>query len=192
MYSLSRPPMGAVVAVQVEEPQDDAVGDQLGGQGDDEGVQAELGNEEAVDQTDDSADGHDGQQGNSHPEGGDLGQEGQHLVGVVSLLQESAGDGGGQTDGTAGGQVGTGQNDTAGDTQSHGQVGGDLNNQVAQRAHRQEVGTKDRSVDTEQQHQDVQSIVQNAVHHKAALVLCIHLLVFSSSALQVCHRISHC
>ena len=46
----------AVVAVEHEEDQDQAVGDELGGQGDDEGVQAELGYEEAVDHADERAD----------------------------------------------------------------------------------------------------------------------------------------
>ena len=45
----------AVVAVEHVEFQDQAVDDELGGQGDDEGVKAELGHKEAVDQAHDAA-----------------------------------------------------------------------------------------------------------------------------------------
>ena len=177
--------------VEVKEPQDDAVGDQLGGQCHDEGVQAELRHKEAVDQTDDGTDGQNAQQRNEHPEGGNFGQESQHLVCVVNSLQECAGDGSGQTDSTACGQVGTGQNDTAGDTQSHGQVSSNLNDQVAQATHGKEVGALDGGVDAECQHQNIQSIIQNQIGDVPLLILLAHLLIFSSSALQRCNRICH-
>ena len=64
---------------------------------------------------------------------GDDGPDGQgahvrpHLVGQVGgALEQGGRDAGGQAHDTTGAQVGAGENDTSGDTQSGGQVGGRL------------------------------------------------------------------
>ena len=46
-------------------------------------------------------------------------------------------------------------------------------------------------VDTEHQHQDIQSIIEDAIGPEATLVLLIHLAVFSSGTLQVSNGICH-
>ena len=154
-------------------------------------MQAELSNEEAVDQADEGAHSHDGQQGHEDPEAVDGGEVCKHLVDEVGLLQEHAGDGGGQAGDTACGQVGTGQDDTACNAQSHGQVGGHLGDQVGEGAQGQEVGLFDGGVNDKNRHQDVQRIIQDAVDPEPLLVLDVHLAVFGSSALEIGNRISH-
>ena len=64
----------AVVLVEHEEDEDQAVGDQLRCQRDDERMQAELRNEEAIDHADDRADEHDAQNRQQNPAAGDLRQ----------------------------------------------------------------------------------------------------------------------
>ena len=111
----------AVVAVEHEEDQDQAVSNELGGQRHDEGVQAELGYEEAVHHTDQRADGDDNENRQQNPTRGNGREVGEKLPGDGAILQQRARDGCGQTDHTSAGQVGTGQDDTAGDAQRHGQ-----------------------------------------------------------------------
>ena len=85
-----------------------------------------------------------------------------HLVGqVLRVLQQGSGDTGGQAHGTAGGQVGTGQDDTAADAQSGGQIGRRLGDDVDDGGGLEEVRVDDGDVDDGQDHDDDQGVVRN-------------------------------
>ena len=154
-------------------------------------MQAELGHEEAVDHAHQGADGQSGQDGHCNPAGGSLGQAGEHSVDIVGLLQEHGSHSCSQALDTAGGQVGTGQNDTAGDTQSHGQVRCHLGDQVSKRAPGKELLLLGSGVDNENQHQDIQGIVQDAVCHTAALILGAEGFEFIRSSAEIGYGICH-
>ncbi|MBQ2928039.1 MAG: hypothetical protein IJD98_05655, partial [Oscillospiraceae bacterium] len=106
----------ARVGAQLQEQQDAAIDDQLSGQGDDEGMELKLSHAEAIDKTDNGANCHNSQQ--SHIPGHNS-KAGEQLVG--GQLQ-TCGDTGSQTHLAASGNIGTGQDDTATDTQSDGQL----------------------------------------------------------------------
>ena len=182
----------AVVAIAHEEHEDGAVGDQLGGQGDDEGVQGELGHEEAVDKAHDGAHDHNGDDGDDNVgRHGQVGQPREDLVGPVGRLEQSGGDGSRQADHTAGGKVGTGEDDTAADTKGNGQGGRRQGDDVDNGAGLQEVFILEGGIDDENHHQDVKRVVENTVYPETALVFFIHLPVLGSSALDIFHGINH-
>ena len=178
----------AVVAVDHKEQQNGAVGDQLRGQGDDEGMQAELGHEEAVDRADDGAHNHDRQDGHND---GHLGHVGEHSAADFGALQQGGGDGGGQAHHAAGGQVGAGQDDAAADAQGDGQGRGRQGHDVDNGAGAQELGHLHGGVDNEHHHQDVQGVVEDAVSPEPSFILGVHHFVFSSGALQILYRVCH-
>src|SRR5699024_3613601 len=119
----------AVVAVGHEEDDDQAVGDELDGQGDDEGMELVLGNEEAVDRADEAADDDNGHQRDQDAGPAGIGGQEAEDAAIAHLLQ-GHGNGGGQAHHAAGRKVGTGQNDTAADAQCDGQVRGNLGEDV--------------------------------------------------------------
>ena len=124
----------AVVVVEHEENQNQAVGDQLRCQRDDERMQAELRNEEAIDHADDRADEHDAQNRQQNPAAGDLRKVREELSRDRAVLQKSARNCGGQADHTAAGKVGAGQDDTARDTERHRKRGRNEGENVDDRA----------------------------------------------------------
>ena len=154
-------------------------------------MQAELCHKEAVDQADNGADSDDGEQSDKNPEAVDLGQAAEHLIGEVRLLQEHTGDGGSQADHTSGGKVGTGEHDTAANAQRQRQICRHLGNQVGKGAPGQELVSLGGRVDDENQHQDVQGVIEDAVHNGTPLVLCVLDFEFFSGSAKIRYRISH-
>ena len=122
-------------------------------------MQLELCHEEAVDKADHGA-GHQHAQQN-HGDRQDL-QAGEQLIG--GQLQTGR-DTGCQTHLTARGNIGTGQNDTAADTQSDGQLGRGQANDVYKRGDAQESGILDGNVNNYQSDDDEHGIVHDPIEN---------------------------
>src|SRR5699024_5562446 len=88
----------ALVVALLNVATQDGVEDQLSSQGNDEGMQLELGYKEAVEGTDESADGHYDQDDHGDGQGADVGP---HFIGGIGSLQERSCHTGGDTNGTA-------------------------------------------------------------------------------------------
>ena len=133
------------------------VEDQLGAQSHDEGVQLEFCHEEAVEAADRRADEHGKHNDHGNGQSTDLRP---HLVGHVSgVLQQRCRDTGGDTHGTACGQVGTGQHDTAADAQCGRQIGRRLGEDVDEGCGFDEVGVLDGDVNDRNGHDDEQCVI---------------------------------
>ena len=152
----------AVVLAGLDVQQQNGVDDQLGSQGDDEGMQLVLGHKEAVEGADGTADDHGQDQ---HQQNRRRGQVGPHLAGGVHGLEEGRGDAGGQAHDAAGAQVGTGQHDASADAQGHRQVGAGLGQDVDDGSGLEEVLVDDGDVDDGDHHDDDQGVVENGVQH---------------------------
>ena len=182
----------AVVIVEHEEHEDQAIGDELRGQRDDEGMQLELCNKETVDKADDCTDGDDRKNGDADTgPGWDIRHPAEHSAGKVRLLQQGGRKGGGQADDTAAGKVGARQDDAARNAERERKGRSGQRDDVRDGADLQEVMVDDGGVDDEDRHQDVQRIVQNAVRPEAALVAPVQLAVVRSRIANFCHRICH-
>ena len=89
-----------------------------------------------------------------------------HLIGhVEGALQQGSRYTGGQAHDTSGRQVGTGENNTAADAQSRGQIGRRLGNDVDNGAGAQEIRVDDGNVDDGNDHQDDQGVIEDEVAH---------------------------
>ena len=120
-------------------------------------MQLELGHEEAVEHAHRGADAHGDQDDHGDGQGADFRP---HLVGGGDRLEQGRGDTGGQAHAAAGGQVGAGQHDTAGDAQGQRQIGRRLGQNVDEGTGLEEVGIDDLNDDHRNNHQDVQRVVQ--------------------------------
>ena len=120
-------------------------------------MQLEFCHEEAVEAADRRADEHGKHNDHGNGQSADLRP---HLVGHVSgVLQQRCRDTGGDTHGTACGQVGTGQHDTAADAQCGRQIGRRLGEDVDEGCGFDEVGVLDGDVNDRNGHDDEQCVI---------------------------------